>query len=128
MKNTNLIEIHTASQADEQGFKNISDAVYDDDIKSLIAKTHQSYPTVEDEVRNSLTNSLGKLGKSVQQLILLLESNNIVNMLPEVALPVYSDILDSISEAAIEGSQAIVESQSFDMNLELALDECPIIQ
>ncbi len=61
-------------------------------------------------------------------LIILLEKNNIVHMLPEVALGQYSEILDSISTAAIEGSEAVIKSQEFDNKLALALDTCQTMQ
>ncbi len=131
MKDNNQHEIFTATSAatyEEQEIVKIEFNEIDDEIQSLIGNSEENYRSVEDEIRIDLAHSLGNLGKSVQMLILLLEKNNIVHMLPEVALGQYSEILDSISTAAIEGSEAVIKSQEFDNKLTLALDTCIVVQ
>ncbi len=131
MKDNTIQEIFTASSAanfEEQEVVKIEFDEISEDIQSLISNSTENYKSIEDEIRVDLTYSLGNLGKAVQNLIILLERNNIVHMLPEVALADYSEILDSISTSAIQASEAVVKSQEFDNKVNLALDICQTIQ
>ncbi len=108
----------------------------DQNIYSLVANAPEEYATyevaetVEEEIRNELSDAIGDLGKSMQLLILLLDQNNIINMLPEFAVPQYSDIMNSISDAAMKGMEAVLKSHEFDKNISLsmAMDECAYLQ
>ncbi len=102
----------------------------DQNIFTLVANAQTEYsPTIDEDIRNELSDALGGLGKSIQLLIVLLEQNNIINMLPEMALPQYSEIMDNISHAAMKGVEAVLKSHEFDKSITLAVvDECSILQ
>ncbi len=88
-----------------------------------------SQASINEDIRKNLSDSLGNLGKSVQLLIVLLEQNNIVNMLPQIAVPQYSEIMDSISDAALKGVEAVLQSHEFDKTLVLSATEpCTVMQ
>ncbi len=103
----------------------------DQNVNSLVSNIEISMPTAshEDDVRNELADAIGGLGKSIQLLVLLLDQNDIINMLPEVAVPQYSDIMDNISEAALKGMEAVLKSHELDKSFALVVEEeCRYLQ
>ncbi len=81
-------------------------------LSSQEASANMKY--IETDIRNGLSNSLGNLCHSVRILLLLLEENNIINLLPEVALPQYFEALDKITQGAVDSVTQITKSQEFD--------------
>ncbi len=65
------------------------------------------YTDAEYSVRIGLTNALGNLGTSVHELVSFLDEQHILKMLPPAAVPLYGDILEKISVAALEGTRHV---------------------